>query len=172
MEIVYEQLRTMARQHFQRELPGHTLQPTALVSEVYLRLMRDADIDWQNRSHLFALAAQNMRRILVDHARARNAQRRPPPRERLSLDDVFVYSEDQSGDFLAVSEALDRLSNWDERQARIVEMRFFAGLSVAEIASVLNIAERTVKRDWAMARAWLSNELNGDLKKDTTAGAP
>ena len=162
MDLVYGQLLRMARRLFQNENPGHTLQPSALVSELYLRLIRDSSIDWQNGAHLFALAAQNMRRILVDHARALHAQKSPPPRGRLSLDDVFLYSEAQSAELLALNEALDRLTQWDARQAKIVELRFFGGLSVEETAVALNVAARTVKRDWAMARAWLSNELGGE----------
>jgi RNA polymerase sigma-70 factor (ECF subfamily) len=157
---VYDQLHRIARQQLQSEKPGNTLQPTALVNELYLRLKLDQSIAWQDRAHLFSVVAKTMRRILIDRARARNAQRRPAPNCRVDLDETLVYSEDCPAELLIVNEALDRLAEYDETQARVVELRFFAGLTVEETAAVLNVSERTVKRNWQMARAWLSNLLN------------
>jgi RNA polymerase sigma-70 factor (ECF subfamily) len=161
LPIVYDQLLRIAQHQFRAERRGHTLQPTALISELYLRIIRDASIAWQSRAHFFAVCAQTVRRILVDHARAVNAQRRPSPQQRLDLDDVLVYSDDRASQLLEIDEALTRLAEWDPRMAKIVELRFFAGLSTEETASALDISERTVKRDWAMARAWLSKALSG-----------
>lgn len=161
MEVVYDQLRRMARKEMQKERPSHTLQPSELVSQVYIRLVSDANIDWQNRGHFFALAARNMRRILVDHAKKNSADKRPPAHLRVSLEDVFPFVEAQSEQLLVLDQALQRLAGWDARQAQIVEMRVFAGLTVEETAAALGISDRTVKSDWAMARAWLSDELNG-----------
>ena len=157
--LVYDQLHRIARNQLLSERRGHTLQPTALVSELYLRLKFDQTIDWKDRGHLFALAATTMRRILVDHARSRNAQRRGSPDQRLELEEVFAYSEDHADAFLLADQALDSLAAFDERQAKIVQLRVFTGLTVEEIAAMLDLSERTVKRDWKMARAWLSNLL-------------
>lgn len=160
LHIVYRHLHALAERQFRCERQGHTLQPTALLSELYLRLIRETDVDWQSRTHFFAVAAETIRRILVDHARAVNASRRPKPGDRVELTDVLTYSDDRALDMIIIDEAIEKLRSWDPRQARIVELRFFAGLSVEETASVLGIAERTVKRDWTMARAWLSATLN------------
>jgi len=165
--IVYDHLHRLAQRAFRSERPGHTLQPTALISELYLRLIRDTSIDWQSRAHFFAVAASTIRRILVDHARGTNAQRRPKPRQRVQFDDVLIYSEDRAEAVLMVDEALTKLKAWDERQARVVELRFFGGLSFEETAQALGVSDRTVKRDWTMARAWLSAKLNG-----AQSGAP
>jgi RNA polymerase sigma-70 factor (ECF subfamily) len=160
---VYEHLHRLAEWRFKAERPGHTLQPTALLGELYLRIIRDTSIDWQSRGHFYRVAAKTLRRILVDHARAVNAGRRPKPVDRLELDDVVIYSEDRVQDILIIDEALNKLRMWDERQAIIVELRFFGGFSVEETAAALGIAERTVKRDWMLARAWLSNIIrSGD----------
>jgi RNA polymerase sigma-70 factor, ECF subfamily len=169
MPIIYEHLHQLAQQQLRLERPGHTLQPTALVNELYLRLLRETSIDWQSRTHLFAIAAQTIRRILVDYARARDAQRRPSSRDRVSLDEIFVYSEFRSAELLAIDEALEELAKRDPQQARIVEMRFFVGLTVDEVASVLGLSERTVKREWSFARAWLSRFLNGS---ETSVAGP
>lgn len=160
LALVYDQFHRIARQHLQAERRDHTLQPTALVNELYLRLKLDQTIDWQDRKHLFSVVSVTMRRILVDHARARNAQRRPSPNQRVDIDNCFVHSNDHPAEFLILDEALDRLAQHDPRQAEIVRLRFFAGLTIEETASMLDIAERTVKRDWQMARAWLSSLLN------------
>lgn len=159
LPIVYGQLLRMAEQQFRSERRGHTLQPTALVSELYLRVIRDSAIEWQDRAHFFAVSAQTIRRILVDHARSVNALRRPSPHMRLDIDDVLVYSDDYAPQILDIDEALNRLAERDPRMAQIVEMRVFAGLSTAEMAVALDVSERTVKRDWAVARVWLSKEL-------------
>jgi len=160
LPLVYDQLHRAAVRQFRLERPGHTLQPTALIAEVYLRLIRETSVDWQDRAHFFAVAAGTMRRILVDHARAVNAQRRPPRAGRVDIEDVAIYSDDRAYELLLVNEALSRLAEWDPRQARIVELRVFAGLSVEETAHVLGISDRTVKRDWTMARAWLAATLS------------
>jgi RNA polymerase sigma factor (TIGR02999 family) len=161
LPIVYDQLLRIAQHQFSAERRGHTLQPTALISELYLRVIRDTSIAWQSRAHFFAVSAQTIRRILVDHSRAVNAQRRPNPHRRVDLDDALVYSDDRAPQILEIDEALTRLADFDPRMAKIVELRFFAGLSTEETAATLDISERTVKRDWAMARAWLSKALAG-----------
>jgi len=160
LTLVYDHLHRIAERQFRLEHLGHTLQPTALLSEFYLRIIRDTSIDWQDRGHFYTIAAVSLRRILVDHARAANAARRPNRSKRLDLEDVVVYSDDRAVEILMVDDALNRLREWDERQAKIVELRFFGGFSVEETAAALGIAERTVKRDWAIARAWLSSAWN------------
>jgi RNA polymerase sigma factor (TIGR02999 family) len=154
--LVYDELHRAAVRQFQSEKPGHTLQPTALISELYLRLIRDAAIDWQSRAHFFAVAARTMRRILIDHARAASAQRRPPDACKVDLESVVKGTPPNAYELLLVDEALTRLAEWDPRQARIVELRIFAGSSIEETARIVGVSERTVKRDWAMACAWLA----------------
>ena len=160
-QLVYDELHRLAKHYMRGERPGHSLQATALVHEAYLRLTRINDVDWQGRSHFFAVSAQAMRRILVDHARARCADRRGGPQEKVSLDEALVVSFERPEQFIALDEALNRLAELDARQARIVELRFFGGLSEEEAAAVLGISARTVKRDWQMAKAWLLKELGG-----------
>lgn len=160
LEAVYPELRRIAAHYMQGERAGHTLQPTALVNEAYLELVGQADIDWRNRSHFFGVAAQLMRRILVNYARRRKAQKREGKRQRVELSDTLAIAEDRLDEIIAVDEALDRLAEWDPRQAKIVELRFFAGLTEDEIAEAVGISPRTVKRDWMIARAWLNSELN------------
>jgi RNA polymerase sigma factor (TIGR02999 family) len=160
MPIVYQHLHAIAEKQFRSERKGHTLQPTALLSELYLRMIRDPSVEWQNRAHFYAIAAETIRRILVDHARVVNANKRPNPAQRIQVDDVIIYSDDRAYEVLMIDEALEKLRDWDARQARVVELRFFAGLSVEETAAVLGVSERTVKSDWKMARAWLSSTLN------------
>jgi RNA polymerase sigma-70 factor, ECF subfamily len=157
--LVYRELHRLAASYMRRERPDHTLQATALVHEAYLRLTGVAEIDWQSRAHFFAIAAQTMRRILVDHARSASAQKRPGKWTKLTLESALLYSEDQSEELLALDSALEKLQEWDERQSKIVELRFFGGLSLEEVAEVLSISSRTVQRDWTMARAWLHAEL-------------
>jgi RNA polymerase sigma factor (TIGR02999 family) len=166
IEAVYPELRRIARGYLQHERPGHTLQPTALVNEAYLQLVGQKDKDWQSRSHFFAVAAQVMRRVLVDYARQKKAQKRDGGRQRVELVDALAISEDRIEDVLAVDEALKRLAEWDPRQSKIVEMRFFGGLTEEEAAEALGISVRTVKRDWAVAKAWLHGELSGPERKD------
>jgi RNA polymerase sigma-70 factor, ECF subfamily len=158
--LVYDELRRLARGYMRRERPEHTLQPTALVHEAYMRLVDESGIDWQGRAHFFAVAAQLMRRILVDHARAHRAGKRGGPEQRLSLEDGLVFTEAKNDELLALDEALARLARQDPRLAQVVEMRFFGGLSFEEIARLLGVSLRTAKRDWAVARAWLYEEIS------------
>jgi RNA polymerase sigma-70 factor (ECF subfamily) len=157
--LIYGELRRLARGYMRRERPDHTLQATALVHEVYLRLMEEHPVDWQSRAHFFAVAAQLMRRILVDHARAHKAAKRGGDAPKVFLEENLILSEAKSGDMLSLDEALARLAKLDPRQGRIVELRFFGGLSVEETAEVLGISARTVKREWSVARAWLYQEV-------------
>ena len=158
--LVYAELRRLASHYLRGERSDHTLQPTALVHEAYLRLTRMQEVDWQSRAHFFATAATVMRRILVDHARAQRAEKREGFREAVSLDGALVVSTGRSADLIALDEALDRLSKIDARRSRIVELRFFGGLSEEETAQALGISARTVKRDWRVAKAWLYNEVS------------
>jgi RNA polymerase sigma-70 factor (ECF subfamily) len=158
--LVYRELRRIARQCLRNERPDHTLQPTALVHEAYLRLAGAGGVDWQNRAHFFAVSANTMRRILVDYARNRNARKRGGPAVRLDIPEALMVSEQRSEQVLQLDEALSRLAEFDPRQSKIVELRFFGGLTEEEIAEVLGVSARTVKRDWSMARAWLLGEMN------------
>ncbi|MGV3518095.1 MAG: sigma-70 family RNA polymerase sigma factor [Luteitalea sp.] len=158
--IVYEELRRLAASALRRERTDHTLQPTALVHEAFLRLAETPGASWENRAHFVAVAARVMRRVLVDHARGRNALKRGNGEIRVPLDDVDVAAVGQDVDLVALDDALARLATLDERQARIVELRFFGGLSVPETAALIGASERTVKRDWQVARAWLTRELS------------
>jgi RNA polymerase sigma-70 factor, ECF subfamily len=160
LPLIYNQLRAIARNHMGRERPDHSLQATILVHEAFLQLVGNSQIDWSNRAHFFALASRVMRRMLVDHARAARAQKRPGVRQKVELESALAFVDAQAADLLALDEALDRLAEWDSRQCRVVEMHFFAGLSFEEIAEVLSISDRTAKRDWTMARAWLYRELS------------
>lgn len=159
MPLIYDELRAIARNHMRNERQNHTLQATVLVHEAFLQLAGDSNIDWQNRAHFFALASRAMRRILIDYARAARAEKRPGAHEKVELESALIFTEEQKIDVLALNEALERLATWDPRQSQIVEMKFFAGLSFEEIAEVLEISDRTAKRDWMMARAWLHAEL-------------
>ena len=160
--IVYDELRRLAHRHLRDEAAGHSLNTTALVHEAYLRLA-ESDVRWNDRKHFFALAATAMRRILVDHARRLHAAKRGDGARRLDLDDLAGLAADQRAELLlALDEALDRLAALEPRQARVVECRWFAGLSEEETAQALSIGLRTVKRDWAMARGWLYQELRSD----------
>ena len=158
--LVYEELLRRARQRMRHESPGHTLQPTALVHEAYLKLVEQREISWQCRAHFYAVASELMRRILVDHARRKRAGRRPPPEQRVSLDPNLEYSPGDLVDVIAVDQALKRLAQQDPRQARIVELRIFGGLSVEETAEAMGHSTRQVKRDWSFAKAWLHGELS------------
>jgi RNA polymerase sigma-70 factor, ECF subfamily len=160
LEVVYPELRRIAAHYMQGERAGHTLQPTALVNEAYLELVGKVDIDWRNRSHFFGVAAQLMRRILVNYARRKRAQKREGKRRRVELSDALAVAENRLDEIIAVDSALDRLAEWDPRQAKIVELRFFAGLTEDETAEALGISPRTVKREWTVAKAWLNSELN------------
>ncbi len=159
LPLVYDELHRIARRQLRGERADHTLSATALVHEAYLKLSGLDHMHWQNRSHFMAVAAQAMRRVLVNHATARAAQKRGGKRKRLSLDDVILLTEERGDNLIALDEALTRLAALDQRQARVVECRFFAGMSVEETAEALAIGAATVKRDWILARAWLHREL-------------
>jgi len=162
MPAIYDELRRQAARYLRREQPGHTLQTTALIHEAYVRLVDQRNVQWQNRAHFFGIAAQMMRRILVDHARRRKRAKRGGSDIKISLDDAAVAVQGQDLDVVAVDEALTRLAKIDEQQSRVVELRFFSGLTVEETAEVIGISPATVKRDWSMAKAWLHRELSGD----------
>jgi RNA polymerase sigma-70 factor (ECF subfamily) len=161
LPAVQHELRRLARSYMRRERDGHTLQPTALVNEAYLRLVDQRDVRWASRGHFFAIAAQAMRRVLVDHARGHVAAKRGGAgAERVTLSGVAAVSPEQPEiDVLWLHEALERLAQLDERQARVVELRYFAGMSVEEVADVLEISPATVKREWSTARLWLAHAL-------------
>ena len=161
LPLVYAELRRLAAGYLRREKPGQTLQPTALVHEAYLRLMKDRPDRWQNRAHFCAIAAHSMRQILIERARARGAAKRGGARPRVTLDEALVAGNDRSIDLLELDEALERLAALDPEQARLVELRFFGGLTVEETAEAMNISPATVKRHWTVAKAWLSRELEG-----------
>lgn len=158
LPLVYSELHRLAASYMRRERQDHTLQPTALINEAYLRLTR-GHLDWQNREHFIGVAANTMRRVLVDHARVHKAKRRGGELRRVELEEGLAISEERTEEILALDEALNRLTETNPRQARVVELRYFGGLSVEQIAAVLEIAPRSVKREWALARIWLFNEL-------------
>ncbi len=160
MPVVFDDLRMIARRQFQMEAADHTLQPTALVSEVYLRLCGQRSVHWENRRQFFAFAGMLMRRILVDHAKGRNTAKRGKGLPNLPLDEAMIAPEQSVVDVVALDEALSRLAAFDERQAKVVELRFFLGLTNEEIAEVLGISLTSVKRDWQTARIWLYREMN------------
>jgi RNA polymerase sigma-70 factor, ECF subfamily len=157
--FVYEELRRLAGSYMRRERVDHTLQATALVHEAYLKLIEQRSVSWQSRAHFFGVAAQLMRRILIDHARGHSRQKRGGDEQKVSLDEALVFSEQHADELLAVDDSLDQLAKIDPRQAKIVEMRFFGGLSVEEAAEVLGVSPKTVKRDWSVAKAWLYADL-------------
>ena len=159
MPLVYDELRRLARGYLGRERPGQTLQPTALVNEAYLRLVKDTPQHWETRAHFVAIAAISMRQILIERARARDAQKRGGDRVRVTLNEGLVAEPARSVDLLAVDDALTKLAAIDPQQAKLVELRFFGGLTIAESAEVLGISPATVKRHWAMAKAWLQREI-------------
>ena len=159
MSLVYEELRRLARNYMRRERTDHTLQATALVHEAYLKLLKQPSTSWQDRSHFFGIAAHAMRQILIDHARGHLREKRGGTQKAVPLDEAFVFSPGQSAELLRLDEALERLAKLDPRQSKIVELRFFGGLSVEEAAAFLEISPKTVKRDWSMAKAWLLCEL-------------
>jgi RNA polymerase sigma-70 factor (ECF subfamily) len=162
LPLVYDEFRALARHYLAQERANHTLQPTALVHEAYMKLVDQTRVDWQGRSHFFAVAAQAMRRILVDHARSRQRDKRGGGRARVVLDEAVALSPQKDEDVLALDECLERLAALDARQAKVVELRFFGGLSVEEVAEALGVSKRTVEGDWTFARAWLSRELRKD----------
>jgi RNA polymerase sigma factor (TIGR02999 family) len=158
--VVYEELRRMARRYMKNERPGNTLQTTALVNEVYLRLVDVQNVDWQHRAQFFAISAQMMRRVLVDAARARGSRKRGGGAVKVNIDETAVLSPQPDASIMALDEALEAFSHVAPRQAQVVELRYFGGLSEEEIVEVLKISPRTVRRDWDFAKAWLMRELN------------
>ena len=160
--LVYDELHRLARRYMSRERKGHTLQTTALINEAYVRLVDQKNVPWANRSHFFAISAQIMRRILIDHARRHQYAKRGGGARQVSLDEAAtVVMPDQSGELLRLDEALKSLAEMDPRRSQVVELRYFGGLNNEEIAGVLRISENTVTRDWNMARAWLYQQLTG-----------
>jgi len=159
MPIVYDELHRQAARYLRHEREGHTLQTTALVHEAYVRLIGQAEVRWQNRAHFFGIAAEMMRRILVDYARKRQALKRGGDALKLTLNEALDSSSEQKLDLISVDEALTKLAGMDKQQARVVELRFFGGLNVDETAEVLSISPRTVKRDWKVAKAFIRREL-------------
>ena len=167
MPLVYDELRRIARRHLWRQRPNHTLQSAALVNEAYLRLVRQESPQWQNRAHFFGVAAQAMRQILVDYARSRLSAKRGAGAPRFTLDTKIALPEQdkEEVDLVALDDALNTLSALDPRQSRIIELRFFGGLSIEDTAVVLGISPATVKREWTMARMWLHREMIKDLRR-------
>lgn len=165
--LVYDELRRLAAAYLRRERPDHTLQPTALVHEAYLRLIDQTRVDWKNRAHFCAVASEMMRRILVDHARKHHAAKRGRGETRISLDEAVSFPHEIEIDVIAVDEALLDLSRLDPQQGRLVELRFFGGLTLDETAEVMSISRSTVQREWDMAKAWLHNQLSKRQTNDT-----
>ena len=161
LPLIYDELRRLAHNFLYRERPGHTLQTTALVHEAYLKLIDQKDARWQNRAHFFAIAAQAMRRILIDSARKHVAVKRGSGGEKLSLDETAIISLEPDVNLLALDEALKALAEIDPQQSRIIELRYFGGLTIEETAEVMKLSPATIKRDWTMARAWLHQALMG-----------
>jgi RNA polymerase sigma factor (TIGR02999 family) len=159
LQLVYAELRRLAASYLRRERSDHTLQPTALVHEAYLRMVDQTQVRWQNRAHFFGVAAQMMRRILVDHARSQHAEKRGGDAQKLSLDENIDVSGERAADLVALDEALSRLAEIDPQKSRVVELRFFGGLSVEETAEVLGVSAPTVKRHWRLAKAWLFGQV-------------
>lgn len=157
--LVYQELRQLARRHLVKERSDHTLNTTALVHEAYFKLVDIHQVEWQDRAHFFAMASRAMRRILIDYARARTRHKRGGVQEKVPLDEVALFSEQQADELIALEEALQRLAELDERQSQVVEMRFFGGLTIEETAHVLDLSPASVKRDWTVARAWLNHQL-------------
>ena len=166
LPLVHEELRRLAGRHMRHERAGHTLQASALVNEAYLRLIEIKQVPWQNRAHFFAMASRLMRRILVDAARAKGYQKRAGG-QKVSLDEAVAVVDTPSTDFVALDDALNALEAVDPRKCKVVEMRFFAGMSVEETAAALHLSVGTIKRDWRLAKAWLARELGGSPRDDT-----
>lgn len=162
MSVVYPELHRLAHRYMKRESPGHTLQTSALVNEAFVRLVDQKNVRWQNRAHFFGIAAQMMRRILVDYARSRRYAKRGGGAQQLSLDEALIVSDERSAEVVAVDEALRRLADFDRRKGQIVELRFFGGLSIEETAEVLAVSPGTVMRDWTLAKAWLRREISSE----------
>lgn len=159
--LIYEELRRLAKRYMRRERTGHSLQTTALVNEAYLRLVDLKNVRWHNRAHFFAISARVMRRILVDFARSRRYAKRGKGLEPVALEEALVVSSQPSTDLVALDDALKSLARLDDRKSQVVEMRFFGGLTVEETAEVMKVSEKTVRRDWKLAKVWLVRELSG-----------
>jgi RNA polymerase sigma-70 factor (ECF subfamily) len=159
MSVVYQELHRLAHHYMKSELPGHTLQTSALVNEAYLRLVDQKTVKWQNRAHFYGIAAQMMRRILVDYARSRQYAKRGGGIRDLPLEEALIESQERNEEVIALDETLERLAEFDPRKSKIVEFRFFAGLSIEETAEVLAVSPGTVMRDWTLAKAWLRREI-------------
>ncbi len=159
--LVYEELRRMARGYLRRQPAGHTFQTTELIHEAYLKLAKQDEKNWQNRAHFFGVAARAMRHILVDYARSKQSKKRGGWQERVTLSENAIISTENSDEIVALDDALQQLAGLDERKSRVVELKFFGGLNIEEIAEVLKISHETVKRDWRFARTWLLRELAG-----------
>jgi RNA polymerase sigma factor (TIGR02999 family) len=159
MPLVYGELHRLAHQYMRQERPGHTMQTSGLVNEAYLKLVDQREVHWQNRAHFYGIAAQLMRRILVDHARSRQYVKRGGRTSHVPLDEVLIVSEERGAEVIALDDALKGLATFDERKSQIVEMRFFGGLSIEETAEVLGVSPGTVMRDWTLAKAWLRREI-------------
>jgi RNA polymerase sigma factor (TIGR02999 family) len=162
MGLVYEELHRLAHRYMKQERPGHTLQTSALVNEAFVKLVDQKSVHWQNRAHFYAIAAQLMRRILVDHARTRGAAKRGDGASPVSWDESLIVSTERSAEVVALDEALKSLAAVDGRKSQIVELRFFGGLSIEETARVLAVSPGTVMRDWTLAKAWLRREITGE----------
>ena len=162
MPLVYDELRRLARVYLRRERPDHTLQPTALVNEAYLKLVDQRRVNWQNRHHFYGIAAQMMRRVLVDHAREQAAEKRGGARRKVSLDEADIPTGERAADLVALDEALRKLAEVFPRKARVVELRFFGGFSVEETAGVIGVSDKTVMREWESAKLWLYREMDSD----------
>lgn len=165
LPVVYQELRRMAGSYLRQENPGHTLQPTALVHEAWLRLIDQARVDWRNRAQFFGVAAQMMRRILVDHAKTKHREKRGGDAVKLSLGEVINLSCERAADLLALDDALNELARIDERKSRVVELRYFGGFSVEETAQILGVSPETVMRDWKLAKAWLYQQISREAGK-------
>lgn len=166
LPMVYDQLRLLAHQYFKQQPSVHTLQPTAVVHEAYLKLCKQKDVDWRNRSHFFAVSANAMRNILVDHARSKAAEKRGGSLQRIEFDEGLLDGIQNDENILSLDEALTKLEKLDSRQAKIVELRFFGGLTVKEIAEAMGVSKRTVELEWKMIRVWLRRELSENQGKE------
>jgi RNA polymerase sigma factor (TIGR02999 family) len=166
MPLVYAELRQVAKRYIARQTPGHTLQTTALINEVYLKLIGQEDKSWQNRNHFFGVAAQAMRHILVDYARSKHYAKRGGGARQVSLDEALTVSEERAGEIVALDDALDELAKLDARKCKVVELRYFGGLTVEETSIALNVSPITIMRDWSMAKAWLHRELSKTATSD------
>jgi RNA polymerase sigma factor (TIGR02999 family) len=164
--LVYRELHQIARRHMRHEGAAHSLQATALVNEAYLRLVDADEVEWHDRAHFLAVAARVMRRILVDHARARHSEKRGGHAAKVAFDEALVVTHEPRQDFVALDDALEVLATFDERKSRVIELRFFGGLSVEDTASVLKVSPATVMGDWRLAKAWLRREMRGDGSHD------